>query len=247
MLSAAALIPSSPLLIRSVNKDQRTEIEATEQALDHLADDWYARSIETVIIITQSRFAYDDAISIDIADPYLANLEELGDLNPQEKYHPDFHLIDALQRATRAQNFPVTLSTEQALPFSCAAPLLALAQRIRTLRVIPIAIAPKLDAKEHYQFGILLKNVIDASPKRVGVLAAGDISLTHLAELKVILEEKSIASLLKLAPELEAHVEDSSYRPLAVLFGVLDHTPTRAEILSIESPFTTGLIVASFS
>lgn len=247
MLSAVAFLPSSPLLLRSVNKDHRAELEVTEQAIEHLADDWYARKIETVIIITQSRFAYDHALSIDVADPYTMDLETLGDLSPKATYHPDFSLIDNLQRSSRTQGLPITLSTEPALPFGCAAPLAALAQRTKHLRIVPISTAHQLDAKEHYQFGTFLKQVIDESPKRVGVLAAGDISLTHLAEIKVILEEKSTASLLKLEPELESRKDDAAYRPLAVLFGVLDHVPARAEILSIESPFDVGFVVATFT
>ncbi len=247
MLSAVAFLPSSPLLLRSVNKDHRAELEATEQALEHLADDWYARKIETVIIITQSRFAYDDALSIDVADPYLVDLETLGDLSPKATYHPDFGLIDNLQRSSRVQGLPITLSTEPALPFGCAAPLAALATRIKHLRIVPISTAHQLDAKEHYQFGTFLKHVIDESPKRVGVLAAGDVSLAHLAEIKVILEEKSTASLLKLEAELAPRQDDAAYRPLAVLFGVLDHVPARAEILSIESPLDVGFVVATFT
>lgn len=247
MLSAAAFIPSSPLLSRSVNKDRRAELEATEDALEHLADDWYSRKIETVVILTQSRFAYNDALSIDVADPYIADLEPLGDLSPKATYHPDFSLIDSLQRASRAQNLPITLTTEPSLPFSCAAPFAAFAQRSKNFRIVPISTAPELDAKTHYQFGTFLKQIVDVSPKRIGILAAGDISLAHLAEIKTILEEKSTASLLKLEPQLTPRQDDTAYRPLATLFGVLDHIPARADILSIESPFDVGFIVATFT
>ncbi len=247
MLSAAAYTPSSPLLLSSVNKNHRTEVAPTEQALEHLADEWYARNIETVIVITQSRFAYDNAFSVDVADPYYSDLSSLGDLSTQAKYHPDFSLIDALQRFSRTHNAAITLSTEPALPFGCAAPLAALGKRIPHMRIVPLIAAPALDAKEHYHFGTLLKHIIEESPKRIGVLAAGDISLTHLSALRLIIEEKSIASLLKLEPELAQDPHDAACRPLALLFGVLDNVPAHTEIRSIESPFDTGFIVASLA
>lgn len=245
MLSAAALLPSSPLLLRSVNKDRREELAATQHAMEHLADEWYARKIETVVIITQSRFSYDDALSVDVADPYIASLEELGDLGTKAMYHPDFRLIDHLQRTARAQGAPLTLSTETGLPFGCAASLEVLAHRIPSLRIVPISTARTLDAKTYYQFGTLLKHAIEESDKRVGVIAAGDVSLTHLADIRVILEEKSIASLLKLRPELESHQDDAAYHPLATIFGVLDGMPVHTDILSVESPFEVGYVVAS--
>ncbi|NBS68164.1 hypothetical protein EBT31_04520 [bacterium] len=247
MLSAAALVPSSPLLLRTVNKNHRTEIESTEEALEHLSDEWYARKIETVVIITQSRFGYDDAISLDVADPYIMDLEALGDLSPKATYHPDFSLIDNIQRLARSHDAPITLTTEPSLPYGCAAPLEALARRIPHIRIMPVATAGACDAKEHYQLGMILKQSIISSPKRIGIIAAGDVSLAHLADIRLILEEKSTASLLKLEPELESHQNDAAYRPLATLFGVLDNIPSRAEILSIESPFNVGYVVATFT
>lgn len=247
MLSATALLPASPLLLPSVNKHHRQEIEATEKALHHIADEWYTKKIETVVIITQSRFAYEDTVSVDVADPYIMDLESLGDLSPKANYHPDFALIDAVQRLARAQNAPLTLSTEPALPFGCAAALSALMQRIPNLRIVPISPGQHLDAKEHYELGMLLKHAIENSPRHIGVLAAGDVSLAHLGEIQIALEEKSTASLRKLESALESRTDDTAYRPLAILFGVLDNIPARAEILSIESPFDIGYVVATFT
>lgn len=247
MLSATAFLPSSPLLLASVNKDHRSEIKATEQALEHVADEWYAKRVETVMIITQSRFAYEDTVSIDVADPYTMNLESLGDLSPQAKYHPDFALIDSVQRTARNEGLALTLSTESGLPFGCAAPLATLARRISHMRIVPISPGQTMNGKELYQTGVILKHAIENSPKRIGVLATGDVSLAHLADIQIILEEKSTASLLKIAPELKNHSDDAAYRPLAMLFGILDNTPARAEILSVESPFDVGYVVATFT
>lgn len=247
MLSASAFLPSSPLLLPSVNKDRQEELAATKAALEHIADEWYAKRVETVVIITQSRFAYEDAISIDVADPYAMDLEPLGDLSPKAKYHPDFALIDGLQRLARQEGIALTLSTETGLPFGCAAPLAALARRIPHMRIVPISPGSRMEAKELYQAGILLKHAIENSSKRIGVLATGDVSLAHLASMQIILEEKSTASLLKLAPEMESRSDDAAYRPLAMLFGVLDNTHARAEIESTESPFDVGFVVASFT
>jgi aromatic ring-opening dioxygenase LigB subunit len=247
MLSATGFLPSSPLLLASVNKDHRSEVEATEQALEHVADEWYAKRVETVMIITQSRFAYEDSVSIDVADPYTMNLASLGDLSPQAKYHPDFALIDGVQRIARNEGVAFTLSTEPGLPFGCAAPLRALTRRIPHLRIVPISPGNTMDGKELYQTGILLKHAIENSPKRIGVLAVGDVSLAHLANIQLILEEKSTASLINIAPELKDHNDDAAYRPLTMLFGILDNTPARAEILSVESPFDVGYVVATFT
>ena len=251
MLSAVGLVPSSPLLLHSVNKHRREELGTTEHALDTLADDWYARGIETVVIITPSRFAYEQAIGIDVADPYIADLATLGDLSPKATYHPDSQLIDRLQRTVRHEHAQgkflplLTLSTEPALPFGCAAPLAALAKRIPSLRIVPISPGQNLPAKEHYHFGTLLKQTVDESSKRIGILAAGDVSLNHLADIRLILEEKSTASLLKLQPELNGHDNDASYQPLAMLFGVLDGIPAHTDIISIESPFAIGYVIAN--
>jgi aromatic ring-opening dioxygenase LigB subunit len=247
MLSASAFFPASPLVLHSVNKNHRSEIEATEEAMNNIANEWYAKKIETVVIITESRFAYEEATNIDVADPYLMDLTSLGDLSPKATYHPDFALIDNFQRLARTEGAAITLSSEPTLPFGCASSLAILAKYIPHLRIVPISPAKNMSEKEHYQIGLLLKHAIENSSKRIGIIATGDISLTHLADIRIILEEKSTASLLTLESKLDAQTNSAYIHPLTILFGVLDNLPARGEIVSIESPFDMGYIVATFT
>lgn len=249
MLSAAAFAPSSPLLSKSVNKHQRDDFITTERSWEHLADDWYVRHIETVLIITPSRFAYNDAVTLDVADPYHMDLEELGDVSPKAIYHPDLALIDQLQRVARASqnaSAQLTLSTEPSLPFGCAAALNFLERRLRAFRIVPISPAQNLDIKAHYQLGTCIRQALDTSTKRIGILALSDVSLNQLSDITTILQEKSIASLMHLnasAPELR---EQPLSKVLGMFFGILDGTATRGEIMSVESPFNVGYIIARF-
>ena len=246
MLVSAAFTPSSPLLLESINKDRREEIADTIRALEELADDWYAHKVATVVIISESKFSYPDAISLDVADPYTVDLSPFGDLGSAVKYHPDFSIIDSLQRHARRHGGALTMSTESSLPFSMAAPLSFLLRRLPKLKIVPIVTATQLDAKEHYVFGTLLKQAISDSTKRIGILAAGDVSLSHVETIKLTLEEKSTASLMNLEDELHTNENDASYLPLSILFGALDGMPARAEIRSLESPFEVGYVVAEF-
>ncbi len=246
MLITAAFAPSSPLLLESVNKHKRAEVQEAVTALEELADEWYARKIETIVVITESRFAYPDATCIDVADPYTVDLSSFGDLSSVARYHPDFSVIDALQRFARHRDVALTLSTESSLPFGVASALFFLSRRLTKIKIVPIIPAQQFDAKKHFDIGISLKHVLSESSKRIAILATGDVSVAHLETMRITLEEKSTASLLKLAPEMKENENDASYRSLSLLFGMLDGFATRAEIRSISSPFDAGYVVAEF-
>ena len=52
------------------------------------------------------------------------------------------------------------------------------------------------------------------------------------------------------SPQIDEEVveksEECAYRPLLVLFGILDQVPADPEVLSYESPFGVGYLVAQF-
>ncbi len=240
MLVAAAFVPASPLLLSSVHKHAEQEAGATLRSLRYLADLWYAQGITTLCIVSGSRFAYDDAIAIDVNDPYHIDLEEVGDLSKGETFHPNMKLIDALQRQARKQHLPITLTSDPLLPLGSAAALKLFTKHRPSMRIVPIIPARQGSVKMHYQMGGLLKSLIEEVHERVGLIATEDLPLHEVRDIETILQEKSIASFFSFS-------EDSNKKPhlpLAVLLGAQEHSRNRTEILSLESPFDVGYLVA---
>jgi len=250
MLVFAGFIPHSPLLMESINTARLHEADKTLEALDTFADELYVARPETIVILAESPTMYEDAFSLNVADPYTADLSAVGDLGYHKTYHPDFGFIDSLQRFARQNNVPISLSTDEHLPFQTTIPLHFATRHLKDVRVVPIAPC-SLDGKAHFAFGSTLKHLVMDSNKRIAVIASGDMS--HVGDeafdlrLLTILKEHNASGLLQLDPDLITEAKDTSYRQIAMLFGVLDGVDTTAEVLSFEKPFGTGFAVVNFS
>lgn len=262
MLVFAGFTPNSPLLFPSINTTRMDEVEETVNGLKELSDELYATHPDTVVILSESVTMYEDAISINVADPYSADLSDVGDLGYHKKYHPDFSLIDALQRFTRRNNLPVSLSTDEKLTYASAVPLHYLTEHLSEVRIVPVAPSLGLDAKSHFAFGAALKHLIMDSDKRIAIIASSDTAQTLTEDapggfhkdgaifeekLQAILRERNAAGLLQLDPELIENAKDTSHKVLCMLFGALDGVDVTPHIMSYEKPFGVGYTVVNFS
>ncbi|OGL66489.1 AmmeMemoRadiSam system protein B [Candidatus Uhrbacteria bacterium RIFCSPHIGHO2_01_FULL_63_20] len=260
MLSFAAFTPHSPLIVPSVGRDARNRMSSTIQAMCRLEEELYSAMPETVIVISSHSIQFPNAFSVNLHDEYTASLAEFGDLSAPVCFRPDLGLIDSMQRALRRGGIPLSLNSTHALDHGTSVPLLLLASRLKDVRVIPISYSG-LGPKEHFAFGRTLKEVVMCSPRRIAVIASGDLSHAlssdapagYRAEGAVFDElvsqsvsNVSAAKLLSASPELVEAASDCGYRPLLVLFGLLDHMNVRPEILSYEAPFGVGYMVAQF-
>jgi aromatic ring-opening dioxygenase LigB subunit len=260
MLVFAGFLPNSPLLFPSINTARMDELTDTVSAVKELSEDLYAVKPDTIVILAASQTLYPDAFSLNVADPYTADLSDVGDLGYQKKYHPDFGLIDALQRHARQSGAPVTLSTDEKLHSATAIPLHFLTEHLPQIRIVPIT-PSGLDGKMHFTFGAVLKHVILESSERIAVIGTGDMSHAlkedapggfhedaEKFEEKMlgIIKERSSAGLIQLDPELVKNAQDTSYREFAMLFGVLDGIDATPSILSYEKPFGVGYAVVNF-
>ncbi len=260
MLVFAGLLSNSPLLLPSINGTRLAEVEKTREAMNELSEELYAVHPDVIVVLAESKVMYPDAFSINVADPYISDLAEFGDLGYNKTYHPDFGLVDKIQRRLRTSPVPVSLSTDDRLDFATVVPLDFLAGHLPEIRIVPIA-PSSLEPKAHFTFGTYLKELIQEHDKRVAVIAAGDLSHALTKESPAGYEKnaeefdqtmlthirgKNTAGLLQLSPNLLKSAHDTLYRQTCTLFGVLDGYSITPSVLSYEAPFGVGYCVTNF-
>lgn len=260
MLVYAAFTPHTPLLIPEIGKDNRKKIEKTTAAMKELADDLYAVKPDTIVFISGHGTRYPGAFSITMSDSYRVDLSEFGELTHEEIYYPDMLLIDRMQRAFRHGHIPFSLHPENTLDHGTSVPLLLFGDKLPDVRVVPI-IYSELDAKTHFKFGQKMRELVEDSEHRVAVIASGDLShcLTSDApagfhpegakfdaKIQELVAEGNAAGLIKLDDKLVKSAAECGYRPLLILFGLLDKINVRPVIHSYEAPFGVGYLTASF-
>ncbi|MCH8049632.1 AmmeMemoRadiSam system protein B [Patescibacteria group bacterium] len=172
-----------------------------------------------------------------------------------------WELIDGLQRSLRREGQPVTLTSDEHLNYASAIPLALLTENLPKVELVPITYS-NLDAKSHFQFGQALKDRIMNSRHRIAVIASGDMShaLNTSApagfhkdgprfdeKIQELIAQKNTAGLLSLKEDLIQNAAETSYKPLTMLFGLLERVSVTPSILSYEAPFGVGYLVVNFA
>lgn len=261
MLVFAGITPHSPLLLPSINPNQLQKVEETRHAMEELAEELYASFPDTIILISEHPTQYKEAFSINISDPFVFDLSTFGDLGMRHTFRPDIALADSLQRSLRKQEQLVTLTTDDALHYASAVPLELLTQNLQGVKLLPITYSDA-SPKAHFQFGQALKDVVMNTNTRVAIIASGDLSHAHstdapagfrkeadLFDKKIveIVSQKNASGLLNFNQELVKESEQTIYRQLLMLFGLIDRVSVQPHVHSYEKPFGVGYLVVDFT
>jgi AmmeMemoRadiSam system protein B len=225
-----------------------------------LAEELYATHPDTIVILSGHSAQHENAFSINLHDEYWADLKEFGDMETAKEFAPDLGLIDRIQRTLRKEDIPLTLDSDSTLDHGAGVSLLLLTEELSSPTIVPISYSG-LSPKEHVHFGRALKDVLTNSPKRIAVIASGDLShcLSEDAPdgyreegqqfddlIRSAVEHVGTSKLLSLDPELVRTASECGYHPLLMLFGIIERMDTSPAILSYESPFGVGYLVAHF-
>jgi aromatic ring-opening dioxygenase LigB subunit len=260
MIVFSAFVPHTPLLIPSIGKDKQPAMAKTTEALGILAKRLMASAPDTIVVIASHGEQPAGAFSINLQDNYMVDLAEFGEHGNTPTFRPDFQTIDTIQRHVRRQGIPLIINSLPALDYGSAVPLLLLTAGLENFSIIPISYSG-LAAETHLRFGQALKEILGESPKRVAVIAAGDLShcLTEDAPagyqpegaafdqtLTQCLKALDFATLAKISPAKLQAAEQCAYEPAMILGGIIGETKLEPEILAYEAPFGVGYLVVDF-
>lgn len=261
MLVYSGITPHSPLLLPHINEDGLHLFEDTVEAMNHVAEEIYDAGAESLLVISDHNTVHDQAFSINVSEPYEFDLTEFGQFSFDHAFYPDLKTIDFAQRSLRADHIPVTLTSDESLNYSDAVPLYYVQKLVRDIHLFPVTFSG-LSPKHHFQFGQALAEAIHTSPKRIAVIAAGDLShrLTKDSPLgfhedgaffdqriQEIVMQGNASNLLAL-DEVRAHnAGESIFKQLLILYGIMDGVKLHPTIHCYEAPAGTGLLTASLT
>jgi len=155
--------------------------------------------------------------------------------------------------------FGVNLTSENELSHNFSVPLYYLSKHLKNLLILPISYS-KQTYQNHFEFGRVIRKIINESNKRIIVIATGDLShkLTKEAPggfsnkakdfdnliLKTI-KNRKLDKLTKIDTKVVKEAEECILNSLVLLAGILDKTNYKSNILSYEFPFGVGYLVAN--
>lgn len=260
MLVFAAITPHTPLLIPTIGKENLKAMTASVNAMERLAEDFYLSKPDTVLVISSHATQYKNTFAINLHDEYVIDFKEFGDLSTSTVIHPDIETITQIQRTMRDARIPLTLDSFSSLNYGTGVPLTYLLAASSQTLVVPLSHSGS-SARNHVRLGSLLKDVIDASDKRIAVIASGDLSHclgsdsplgfrpegeVYDARAVEAVKNHSLSALLNIDEKTCQQAGQCLHEQMLILFGILEKKFTRPEVLSYEHPFGVGYLVAEF-
>lgn len=242
MLSYAAIIPGSPLFLDGISQETEKITKQQNEHINEILDEIYSRNAESLVLLLPGKEKQSN-FEIMASEDFTFDLSDFGELEYPQKIKPDFSLIDRIQRSLRKENFQVMLETHEHLPFQ-AAPILTKLLKNLDIKIVPITV-PKINHKNLFAAGKILKEILHNNKKRTVVIAAGDAfhenqeSDTHLSDLVKSLNATGLI-----------HLENTSKQEIVeqiiTLFGIIDMQSVTLEHFSHQNPLGTGFITAGF-
>jgi aromatic ring-opening dioxygenase LigB subunit len=258
MLTFAAIVPHSPLLLPSIGREHLARLHKTTEALAKLETALLESKPDAIVIISPHGAVAADHFTLDLNEHYACNLKEFGVFDHTLACRADLGLMHEIKNAVDAAGLPLRLRSQEGLDYGTVVPLSCLAGKLGPFAVVPISPA-LLPLKTHFEFGRALQEALVGSHRRIAVLASAELShrLTNDApggyepraqgfdeKIVQLLENNNVSGLLNLDPELVLAAGECGLSTLVTYAGILDKISTRPEILSYEAPFGVGTLVA---
>jgi aromatic ring-opening dioxygenase LigB subunit len=263
----AALVPHPPLLIPEIGKDNWGLLEKTYNSYKRIEEDIYAGQVETIVIISAHGPEHENIFSINIGENYDINFEEFGDFSVKASIKGDHILAQTLKESLGGE-ININLFHKPKVDHSIGIPAYLISnhpqnkpESFKRLKFLPLHFSGQ-DLEKNYEFGQKIKRQLQASSKRIAVLASGDLSHCLSSDAPAgysakgtkfdkkitdLLQDKDFKNIPSLNPKIIEEVQTCAPKPIAILAGMLENINCQPELLSYEAPFGVGYLTMKFN
>ena len=176
-LIASYVVPHPPLIVKEVGKGNEKEVQNTIDSYEELGKEISNLKPDTIIISSPHATMYSDYFHI---SPGENSTGDFGNFNAKEvqfKEEYDTELVKEIEEIAKKENFPAGTKgeKEQLLDHGTMVPLYFIEKYYKDFKLIRIGLS-NLPLIDHYKLGIIIKEALDKSDKKVIYVASGDLS-----------------------------------------------------------------------
>lgn len=229
MIVFAALIPTSPLLVKRNGKTAEKTIAAIaeiERTLDNTHPD-------TLLIISSHAKQFAHAYALSYAEKFAESLKRLGFISEHLSYTADIELLAKLHTFSRQHKLPLRSVHSELLDKGSGLALRMLGAQKKKYSIITLGTSD-LSIENHIEFGHAIKDVLQSTSRRVAVVVTGDAETESAARGIIASLSNRSAAALTHADEKYPQETESLCRPLAIGYGLLHNFPAQTQILCDE-------------
>ena len=245
---AAYMVPHPPMILPQIGKGNEKQIAATVRAYERVAEEIAQLKPETILI----------------SSPHAAS----GDFGrfgaPEAAFREtyDTELTEKICQIAKDRGFPAgTLGErERQLDHGTMVPLYFIEQKYRAFRLVRIGLSG-LSPAEHYEFGQMIRQAVDATGRRAVCIASGDLShklqtygpYGFAAEgpeydrrVMDVCGRGAFGELLDFEESFCEKAAECGQRSFVIMAGVLDGLEVQAEAFSHEDVTGVGYGICAF-
>lgn len=258
MICFAAIAPHPPIIVPGIGReDDLREARKTISAMERLRGELEKAKPDTIVLVSPHAPFELNSFGVNSAEVLAGDLAVFG-LNKQFVFKNDPEISELIKDVSLAKEISSHFY-DSALDHGALVPLYYLAQNIKP-KLVHLSFS-SLDLLSHYQYGDLIGEVLEDAPKRIAVIASGDLShrLSPGApagyspkgkdfdqKLIKFLKEKNEKGILDLNSAFIGEAGECGLRSIVMLLGIIRTAEYRFELLSYEGPFGVGYMVGRF-
>ena len=258
----AYIVPHPPLLIPEIGGGDEKKIQRTADAYDAVAKEIAAQKPDTIIVLSPHSVMYSDYIHISPGESTFGNFEKFGQPGVRMQTVYDTELVSLMAEEAEKRNISAGTLGEQdrALDHGTMIPLYFINKYYRDYKICRIGISG-LTLKEHYAFGMCIKDAAARAGRNAVIVASGDLSHRLKtsgpyefapegpefdARVTMDMATADFLDFLGFGDEFCDAAGECGMRGFAIMAGALDRTAVKPEFLSYEGPFGVGYAVCKF-
>ena len=174
---AAFMVPHPPMIVPEVGRGSEKQIEKTIRAYELVADQITALKPETIIVSSPHSVMYSDYFHISPGSGAVGSFADFG--APEVKFDVDYDeelVKDLCERAEEA-GFPAGRLGEKRpeLDHGTMVPLWFILKKYKDFKLVRTGLSG-YDLLKHYEYGVMIKDVVESLGRRVVYVASGDLS-----------------------------------------------------------------------
>ncbi|MGM9987968.1 MAG: AmmeMemoRadiSam system protein A [Bacillaceae bacterium] len=262
------VMPHPPIMVKEIGKGQEKEIQHTIDACEKISEEIYKLDVETIIIITPHGTVFRDGVAIMEEEVMRGDFRQFGAAEVKMEFQNDMVLTRAIIEGANKEAIPVVglnkrlasmYNVDIALDHGAMVPLYYITKE-KTYQLVHITYG-MLSPIELYRFGMVIRDAVAQSNKKVAFIASGDLShrlkedgpydyspygATFDKTLLDYLKEGDFEHILSLDTTLVREAGECGLRSIYILAGAMDGYEVKGNVLSYEGTFGVGYGVVSF-
>jgi AmmeMemoRadiSam system protein A len=260
VLVFAGLAPHPPLIVLRVGGDELRKVEKTIRAMKQWAQRVAAAKPDTLVFFSPHGVFLRDA------EGYLKQRKLFGSFaafgSPEIAFETenDCELAEAIVREAAKERISVVGVDDNTLDHGIMVPLHYLREAGVQAKLVAFGIS-LLPFGELFRFGRVVARVCEATPRRIALVASGDLSHRLIPGapagydpqgkvfdeiIQEALSQMDVERILNLPEDLVERAAECGLRPIIILLGALSGKKVESRIYSYEGPFGVGYLVAEF-